>query len=201
LFFLKKSGKAAAKSSLDKDDRTFLLRLARETMNAVLRGNRPPMPMNVAKELKYDIPKFMKERRGVFVTLNMDDCLRGCIGHVMGIMPMLDAVIDNAQAAAFKDPRFTPINADELSVVNIEISVLSPLRKVEAINDIEIPAHGVLLEKAGAKAVFLPQVAEEQNWDRDTMLTHLALKAGLGADDWRDGASFQVFTSESFSEQ
>ena len=202
MFFLKKSPKKTkSSSSLDKDDRAFLLKLSRATLNASLRGNRPPMPMNVARDLKYDIPKFMKDRCGVFVTLQIDDNLRGCIGHVVGVKRLLDSVIENTQAAAFKDPRFSPLDADELAIVNIEISILTPLKKVQSIDEIEIPGQGVYLEKDDAKAVFLPQVAVEQEWDRDTMLSHLALKAGLSADGWQKDATFKTFESETFSEE
>jgi uncharacterized protein (TIGR00296 family) len=86
-------------------------------------------------------------------------------------------------------------------LLHLEISALTPLRSVSGPADIEIGRHGILLHKGAAQAVFLPQVAVEQGWDRDTTLTHLALKAGLPADGWRQGARFQVFEADVFAEE
>ena len=198
--FFKKRFKRRRSGNLDENDSRFLLKLARDTINATVRGNEPPQPELVAHALEYDIPAFMRERRGVFVSLHSGGALRGCIGHIIGVMPMLEGIVENAVAAAFKDPRFRPLEAGDLENVDIEISILSPLEKVASTGDIEIPGQGVVMTKDGAKAVFLPQVAEEQGWDRDTLLCHLSRKAGLDADAWRDGAEFEIFTAESVRE-
>ena len=105
-----------------------------------------------------------------------------------------------AVQSAFADPRFPPLRADEFEAVTIEISVLTPRRDVGSWREIEIGRHGMTLEKRGRAAVFLPQVAPEQGWTLEQTLTHLALKAGLGPDDWRSGTSFTVFEAIVFGE-
>lgn len=141
-------------------------------------------------------------RAGVFVTVNncgakavAEGRLRGCIGVIEAREPLVDAVISGAVSAAH-DPRFRPLGADELGAVAVEVSVLSPLRRVAGFEEIVIGSHGVLLHKDGRSAVFLPQVGTETGWDRDTFLTQLARKAGLAGDAWRHGASFEVFTAQ-----
>ena len=174
----------------------FLPKLARATLDAAVRGLPRPEHEEIAAVLGFSLPNSLQEPRGVFVTLTRNGRLRGCIGVIEAGAPLSIAVRDNALAAAFRDPRFDPLTADELADTRIEISVLTPMRPVRNTDDIVIPRHGVLLSKAGRRAVFLPQVAEEQGWDLDTTLTHLALKAGLAADDWREGAAFSVFEAE-----
>jgi AmmeMemoRadiSam system protein B/AmmeMemoRadiSam system protein A len=143
---------------------------------------------------------------GAFVTVHntgeragREGRLRACMGIIEAREPVVDAIVSAAVSAAH-DPRFPPLTADELDDVELEISVLSPPHAVGGPDDIEVGTHGVVLSKGGRRAVFLPQVAVEQGWDRDTMLDHLARKAGLPRDGWRRGASFEVFTAQVFSE-
>jgi AmmeMemoRadiSam system protein B/AmmeMemoRadiSam system protein A len=143
---------------------------------------------------------------GAFVTLNHRGTragdpgrLRACMGVVEAKQPLQDAVIQAAVWAA-QDPRFPRLEADELDGLEVEVSVLSPARAVAGPAEIEVGTHGVILSRGGSRALFLPQVAIEQGWDRTTMLEHLALKAGLPAGGWRDGASFEVFTAQIFGE-
>ncbi len=105
-----------------------------------------------------------------------------------------------AAAAAFEDRRFPPLSRGELAGITIEISALTPPRAIDGIAEIVLGRDGVILRKGMRSAVFLPQVAVEQGWDRDTLLTQLALKAGLPGDAWREGAEFQTFQAEVFSE-
>jgi AmmeMemoRadiSam system protein A len=112
---------------------------------------------------------------------------------------MVDAVVQAAVSAAH-DPRFPPLEAAELDEVELEVSVLSPTEVVSGPDSIAVGTHGVVLSKGRHRAVFLPQVAVEQGWDRDTMLDHLARKAGLRTDGWREGATFEVFTAQVFTE-
>jgi len=179
-------------------ERRFLLDLARRTVEETVRQGRPPNPgpfppgVSVAK---------LQSRCGVFVTLTEQEQLRGCIGSIVGTAPLIDGVMENAVNAATRDPRFPPVSPVELAGLSIEISVLTPLRRVAGPAEIEVGRHGVVLERAGRRAVFLPQVATEQHWDRDTLLDHLALKAGLRAGDWRKpDAVLQVFEALVFSE-
>lgn len=145
-------------------------------------------------------------RAGVFVTLHntgerakRDGRLRGCIGVIEAREPLVDAIVHAAVSAAH-DPRFPALAARELDTVELEISVLSPMRQVASADAVELGTHGVLLGKGGRSAVFLPQVATETGWDKATFLSHLAQKAGLPAEAWRQGATFQVFTAQVFSE-
>ena len=143
---------------------------------------------------------------GAFVTLNHrgkkpgdPDRLRACMGVIEAKQPLEDAVVQAAVWAA-RDPRFPLLTAGELGGLEIEVSVLSPAHPVAGPEAIVVGTHGVVLEKGGRRALFLPQVAVEQNWDRTTMLDHLARKAGLPANGWREGARFQVFTAQVFGE-
>jgi AmmeMemoRadiSam system protein B/AmmeMemoRadiSam system protein A len=143
---------------------------------------------------------------GAFVTLNNKGRkpkdpgrLRACMGVIEAQQPLEDAVVRAAVWAA-QDPRFPRLAAPELDEVEVEVSVLSPAHPVPGPDAIEVGTHGVILTKGGHRAVFLPQVATEQGWNRPTMLDHLARKAGLSAGAWRDGASFEVFTAQVFGE-
>jgi AmmeMemoRadiSam system protein B/AmmeMemoRadiSam system protein A len=126
--------------------------------------------------------------------------LRACMGIIEARMPLVDAVIHAAVSAAH-DPRFPRLQFEELAEAHMEVSVLSPTREVSGPEAIEVGKHGVVLSKRGRSAVFLPQVAVEQGWDRDTMLSQLARKAGLPADAWKQGATFEVYTAQVISEE
>jgi len=176
-------------------EKTVLLRMARAAITAGAAGETAP-----ATDPALDLTA-LSETRGVFVTLRRRGRLRGCIGYIEGVKPLAEAVIDNALAAAFRDPRFEPVTAGEVANLEIEISALTPLRAVGSWRDIEVPRQGVVLTRGVHKSVFLPQVAAEQGWGRDTMLSHLAMKAGLSPDAWREGAAFQVFEADVFAEK
>lgn len=185
---------------LTAQERTLLLRLARATLNGAVAGEPPPRPRAFAEAAGTALSTPLLERRGAFVTLQRHGHLRGCIGDVVGTAPLCEAVIANTLAAAFRDPRFLPLTADELPGLTLEISALTPLRPVADWSGIEVPRHGVLLTHGHARAVFLPQVAAEQGWDRETLLDQLSLKAGLESGAWRRGARFQIFEAEVFGE-
>ncbi len=183
---------------LDDREGAFLLRLARETIAAKLRGAKAPSS-DVPSEFPKDSP--LREVRGVFVTLNEEGNLRGCIGSIFGEEPLSKGVARQAINAAFNDPRFPALETGEIEAIEIEISVLTPPAAVPGYESIVVGRHGVFLEKDGHRAVFLPQVAPEQGWDRDTMLRYLCRKAGLGPEDWRQGASFEVFEAQILEEK
>jgi AmmeMemoRadiSam system protein A len=154
-----------------------------------------------------EITPALQEVRGAFVTLRGPErvpggtfVLRGCIGTVFPEEPLHDNVVHNAVHAAFDDPRFPPVEPAELVALTIEISALTPMRSVTDPETIETGRHGVHLEHGAHRAVFLPQVATEQGWTRRDLLEHLALKAGLPRDGWRD-AVLQVFEAEVFGER
>jgi AmmeMemoRadiSam system protein B/AmmeMemoRadiSam system protein A len=144
---------------------------------------------------------------GAFVTLNnvgerarREGRLRACMGVIEAEQPLLEAVVRAATSAVY-DPRFPRVQASELGELELEVSVLSPCREVPGPEAIRVGEHGVVLSKGGRRAVYLPQVAPEQGWDRDTMLDHLARKAGLPTDGWHSGARFEVFTAQVFAEE
>jgi AmmeMemoRadiSam system protein A len=129
------------------------------------------------------------------VTLRRDGRLRGCIGYIAPIKPVWQAVLDNAEAAALRDNRFRPVEPDELDSLDVEVSVLTDPVPIPDWTAFEVGRQGIVLVKGSRRAVFLPDVAVEQGWDREQTLAHLARKAGLPADGWREGAQFFVFTN------
>lgn len=145
----------------------------------------------------------------VFVTLKRTDPmevarlgdLRGCIGQVVPTYPLDLAVAKSALDAALDDPRFPEVEARELPRLSVEVTVLSPIVPIASWREIRVGTHGVVLEKGGRRALFLPQVAVEQRWTLEETLGHLALKAGLSRDEWRSGATFSVFTGQVFHEE
>jgi AmmeMemoRadiSam system protein A len=182
-----------ADTSLSREARRFLLDLARATIGARLGG--APLP-----SLEPDDDRLL-DRRGAFVTLKIDGRLRGCIGHVVGVVPLWLAVRDNAIAAAFEDPRFAPLEADELPLAKIEISALTPLRRVAA-DEIVVGRDGILIDRGTARGLLLPQVAVEYGWDRETFLDHTCRKAGLKPGCWRDPETvISTFSAEVFGEE
>jgi AmmeMemoRadiSam system protein A len=124
--------------------------------------------------------------RGAFVTLTIQGQLRGCIGYTSPVQSLCTTVRDVAFQAALHDPRFPAVSENELSKLNYEISVLSPLRRVVDINNIEIGKHGLLIKKGRNEGLLLPQVASDYNWDRLTFLQQTCHKAGLPTEAWKD---------------
>lgn len=184
--------------TLTPKEREFLLQVAQKAVEAAAGGRRAPDPREMARQAGIELNARLNAPRGAFVTLTSAGSLRGCIGYIEGIKPLVEAVAENGRSAAASDPRFSPVEIAELPHLEIEISALTPLEEVDGPEAIVIGRHGVVLAKSGRRAVFLPQVAVEQGWDLETTLTHLALKAGLGPDDWREGADFLVFEADVF---
>jgi AmmeMemoRadiSam system protein B/AmmeMemoRadiSam system protein A len=181
---------------LTEDDKKQLLALARKTIVSALRTQRVPQ----ASELGVSISSAMKCPRAVFVTLKKHSQLRGCIGDIFPQRPLYKSVIRNAINACFNDRRFLPVTEEECNDITIEISALTAPEPVASSSDIRVGIDGVVLSKDGRSAVFLPQVAPEQGWDVNQMLTQLSLKAQLPADAWKEGASFLVFQADVFGE-
>lgn len=146
-------------------------------------------------------PIFMEER-AVFVTLHRDGNLRGCIGHMHARIPLYKAVIQMSVAAAFEDPRFPTVQKEELDNIEIEISVLSPMERISDYNQIQMGIDGVWIKKDLHSGVYLPQVATDTGWDRETFLRSLcSSKAGLPADAYKDtNTEIYIFQVEKFSE-
>ncbi len=173
------------------EQRKTLLKLARRSIEHYLKtGER----INV----EVSDPGLYKER-GAFVTLKERGNLRGCIGHIIGDTPLCEVVANMAVEAAVGDPRFPAVKLDELPDIEIEISVLTPLKKLEDINDIKIGRDGLLLRRGHFSGLLLPQVPVEFGWNREEFLQHLAMKAGLNPDMWK-GSELYRFSAEVFSE-
>jgi AmmeMemoRadiSam system protein A len=180
---------------ISESDRRALLARAREAIRARLENRNPVYP---------DVG-LAKETLGAFVTLHKSAVpghrvLRGCIGRMRTDEPLPSTIIAMALSAAFDDPRFPPLRLEELATIDIEISVLSPFEPCKA-SEVEPGLHGVYLSRAFHSGVFLPQVASEQGWNREELLTQLCLKAGLepGAYNAKD-ASLYRFTATVFGE-
>lgn len=144
---------------------------------------------------------FYEKELGLFVSLHVDGMLRGCIGYIEGFKPLKHAIFEMAEAAAFHDQRFMPLQKDELDAIQIEISILSELTEISDYHEIILGVDGILLKQGRNQAVFLPQVAPEQGWDLDTCLRHLSRKAGLSNDAYKNARTkFEIFTADVFSE-
>lgn len=180
---------------LNDAQRKRLLAISRESIVSYVRdGER--------RSFENDDP-ILNEEMGAFVTLHEHGELRGCIGNMVGNGPLYKTIADMAVEAATGDPRFPVLKPDEIDKVDIEISVLSPMKRVDSYQDVKIPGHGVMVRSGFRSGVYLPQVADETGWDRDEFLTSLcAHKAGLRSDAWKDqSTAIYVFTAEVFGEK
>ena len=179
---------------LDTGEKVFLLKLVRSTITQYLENGKLP-------EVKPDSKK-LYEKFGVFVTLHKNGKLRGCIGYVEGVDSLFKAVKTMAYSAAFRDPRFPPVVAKELDDIDIEISVLSPLKKIKNVNEIIVGEHGLIIQQGLSRGLLLPQVATEWGWDRTKFLEQTCQKAGLPEDAWQQKhTDIYIFSAEIFSEQ
>jgi AmmeMemoRadiSam system protein A len=143
----------------------------------------------------------LMEPRGVFVSLHQNSQLRGCIGNVNAVSPLYRTTAECAIAAAVGDPRFMPLAAAELPMVEFEISVLSPLQSVQDVDEIEVGKHGLLISNRTARGLLLPQVATAYGWDRVQFLQETCKKAGMRPDDWKQDAIIHSFSALVFREQ
>ncbi|MDD4909990.1 MAG: AmmeMemoRadiSam system protein A [Candidatus Omnitrophica bacterium] len=180
---------------LNEEQKEKLLQIARGSISGHFKGSKND-------GISVNDPK-LNEKMGAFVTLRIGGELRGCIGRMVGDQPLARTVADMAIEAAFSDPRFAPLTREELKAVKIEISVLSPMRKVSSADEIELGRHGVMVRKGFRTGVFLPQVAEETGWSKEEFLSNLCShKAGLSPIAWKDGsAELHVFSAEVFEEE
>jgi hypothetical protein len=183
--------------ALGQDDLRLLHRLAVLAVEDAVLGESPARAAAVSQALD-GLPAGLIAPAGAFVTLKADGKLRGCIGTIEPRDPLYQAVLGNGDKATRHDPRFRPVRADELPGLEVEVSVLTPPRPIATWEEFQVGEHGIILGKDGRRAVFLPEVAVEQGWTREETLSHLARKAGLPADAWRDEADFAVFTSTKF---
>jgi AmmeMemoRadiSam system protein B/AmmeMemoRadiSam system protein A len=183
-------GKADELSEVDK---TYLLAIARKTIERYFATDTVPLPRPTSGALRRD--------QGCFVTLKKMGELRGCIGHMAEDTPLALTVAKMAMEAALNDRRFSPVQASEVKGLHIEISVMTPLAKVSGPEAVVVGRDGVVIRKGGRSAVFLPQVAPEQGWTRDQMLGHLCQKAGMHDECWKSGCEFLTFRAIVFEEK
>lgn len=180
---------------LSDSEKIILLNLARKAMEKKIRYGKSIIPdaTGFSQNLKADC--------GAFVSLHINGKLRGCIGRLVGDTPLFKMIQDMAVSSAIHDPRFYPVSPEELSAIDIELSVLSPLQKITDIAEIELGKHGIYIMKGHNSGVFLPQVATETGWSLEEFLGHCARdKAGLDWDEWKT-ADIYIFTATIFGEK
>ena len=181
-------------AALTSGEQSFLLGLARHSVE-VSAGVPGEAPAGMATET-------LLEKRGAFVTLKLGGRLRGCIGMVEPRKPLQDTVAEMARAAAMSDPRFMPVAAEEVASLDIEISVLTPLRRIHSHDEIVVGTHGLVVERGPHRGLLLPQVATEAGWDMETFLGCTCEKAGLPRNAWRDpDTKIFVFSAQVFGEK
>lgn len=175
---------------LDKTEQDILLDIARSTIETyVSNGYRPDIDFK-------GFPQKLLLPCGAFVTIHKEGKLRGCIGNFSAEQPLWQMVQEMAVAACSRDTRFLPVESDELDQLHIEISVLSPLRKTDNIEDVELGKHGIYIKKGLHSGTFLPQVAKETGWTLEEFLGYCARdKAGIGWFGWKEA---EIFTYEAF---
>ncbi|MFN3467763.1 MAG: AmmeMemoRadiSam system protein A [Candidatus Brocadiales bacterium] len=158
-----------------------LLEIARQSLEAILQGKSIP-------DFQIEDPELL-HHHGAFVTLKRHNCLRGCMGRFVAEMPLYQLVIEMAVAAALEDPRFQTnhVRSQELNDVDIEVSVVSPLKRIANPLNFELGRHGIYVKKGSHDGCFLPQVAQETGWSKEEFLSQCCTgKAGLSPDAWKE---------------
>jgi AmmeMemoRadiSam system protein A len=179
-------------TSLTKQEQRDVLAAARRAIADAVAGRRPAgLPAEGV----------FARRAGAFVSLHRRGMLRGCIGHISADQPLAQVLGDCAVAAATEDPRFPSVTAEELADVDIEVSILGGIERVDDVHTIDVGRHGLIMEHHGRRGLLLPQVATEHHWDRSTFLSQTCVKAGLAPDAWKHGATISCFDAEVFGER
>ena len=167
--------------SLSDEEKDMLKKIAYESIKDSLDGK------NIAQPALNSKLSALNCKCGAFVSLHKQGRLRGCIGHFGEDVPLHEIVAEMARAAAFEDPRFPPVHREELGDIDIEISVLTPMRRIQSLDDFQLHKHGIYIRKGYRSGTFLPQVADEVNWTKEEFVGHCSQdKAGLGWNGWRD---------------
>ncbi len=188
-----KTGSSQDAINLTSQEKKELIRIARTTIENHVAGKKVPENKPLTEALK--------QKYGVFVTLKKKGELRGCIGYIQGIKSLYQAVSDMAIAASTEDPRFPKVTPNELKDITIEITVMTPLRRIFDVNEIKVGTHGLVIKQGYNQGLLLPQVATEQGWDRETLLEHTCWKAGLPEDAWKDkDTEIYIFSGTVFKE-
>jgi len=183
--------KPSSETNLTDDEKKTLHNIALTAIKKRLGNGSPSKPESNTNTLK--------EKRGAFVSLHKHGQLRGCIGYIHGHKPLAEAINDMAIAAAFEDPRFSPLKESELADLDIEISVLTPMKLINDVSEIEVGKHGLMMIKGSYSGLLLPQVATQYNWNRQTFLTETCRKAGMSTDAWKDNdTEIYIFSADIF---
>ncbi len=176
---------------LTEEEKKTLRQVAQSAIEGRLKGEKPSKVHLAGEQLR--------ENRGAFVSLHKHGQLRGCVGSIQPNRPLYQVVEEMAMAAAFDDSRFSPISAAELKDLDLEISVLTPLQRVEEVGEIEVGKHGLYIKKGFYGGLLLPQVATEYKWDRVKFLEETCRKAGLPKNAWREkGTEIYLFSADIF---
>ena len=169
--------------TLTSEDKKLLKDIALQSIRDSLDGK----PVAAANYSLFTNHYSLRQNCGAFVSLHKSGRLRGCIGHFGEDVPLYEIVAEMARAAAFQDPRFSPVTRDELNDLDIEISVLTPMRRIESLDEFELHRHGIYIRKGYRSGTYLPPVADEVNWTKEEFVSHCSQdKAGLGWDGWKD---------------
>jgi len=179
---------------LSKEEKKKLIEIARSSIVETVTGKKQFAP-GVTEER-------LKENCGAFVTIKKHGQLRGCIGYIIAVKPLHETVKDVARSAAINDYRFSPVTEKELDELELEISALTPLKRIKDIDEIEVGKHGLYMKRGLNSGLLLPQVATEYGWDKETFLQHTSMKAGLPQDAWKDSSTeIYTYSAEVFSEK
>ena len=176
-----------------------LIKLARDSISSYF-SDKTVNVENIKKEFSSVL--------GVFVTLNKNGELRGCIGFPDGVYPLYEGIIKAAKSAAFSDPRFPAVSQDELKDITIEVSVLTEPKKLKVekasdyVKEVKVGRDGLIIRSSYGSGLLLPQVATEYKWDSETFLSQTCVKAGLSPDSWKEDKDIGIyrFQSQVFSE-
>ena len=178
-----KEGEDSGGFSLNDEEKRMLKDIALQSIRDSLDGK----GIAEVNSSLFTLNSSLKEKCGAFVSLHKQGRLRGCIGHFGEDVPLYEIVAEMARAAAFEDPRFMPVTRNELDDIDIEISVLTPMRRIQSLDEFQLHRHGIYIRKGRRSGTFLPQVADEVNWSKEEFVAHCSQdKAGLGWDGWRD---------------
>jgi AmmeMemoRadiSam system protein B/AmmeMemoRadiSam system protein A len=188
------SGDGSNETVLNIDEKRHLISIAKQSIAKAVKGE--PIPRFESKFTKFE------EKGGCFVTIKKNRRLRGCIGYIQPIKPLYKAVSEMAVAAALKDPRFPPVREGELPSLEIEITCLSPLKRIKSTDEIKVGRDGLYIVKGFYSGLLLPQVATEEGWNKTTFLEHTCMKAGLPTNAWKESdTEIYTFTGEIINEQ
>ena len=180
---------------ISEQQKNQLLNIARNTIESIFSGKKVSKP-------NYEEDAILNTKSGVFVTLTIDEKLRGCIGYIISDRPLYDTLSDAAVQAAMNDPRFPSLTKDELDKIKIEISILSEPFPMKNYDEIEIGKHGLILEEAGMRGLLLPQVPIEHNMNREEFLDAICQKSGFHSGLWREKElNIELFTATVFGEK